>query len=321
MLLKHAMGLASPGGRDGRLSILFFHRVRAVADPLFPEEPDLARFSAWMRWIAEWFRVLPLDRAMADLRAGTLPARAAVLTFDDGYADACTLALPVLRRHGLSAAFFVASGFLDGGQMWNDKLIEAVRRTRREWLETGLAPLPAAPVRTDREKRAFLERLILTVKYLPPRARGKAIARVVDACGVELAGNPMLDTAQVRELRAAGMQIGAHTLEHPLLAVCTDAEAEAEIATGRERLEAVLGERVRFFAYPNGKPGADYTRRHVEMVRRMGFDAALTTCRGVNTRRTDPYQLLRFTPWDRSRGRFGLRMLGNFFHPGGEVFR
>jgi peptidoglycan/xylan/chitin deacetylase (PgdA/CDA1 family) len=76
---------------------------------------------------------------------------------------------------------------------------------------------------------------------------------------------------------------------------------------------------VRFFAYPNGKPGADYTRRHVEMVRRMGFDAALTTCRGVNTRRTDPYQLLRFTPWDRSRGRFGLRMLSNFLHPGGEA--
>ncbi|MDR0716370.1 MAG: polysaccharide deacetylase family protein, partial [Azoarcus sp.] len=283
MLLKHAMSLASPGGRNGRLSILFFHRVRGEVDPLFPEEPDLAQFSARIRWIAEWFRVLPLDRAMADLRAGTLPARAAVLTFDDGYADACTRALPVLRRHGLSAAFFVASGFLDGGQMWNDKLIEAVRRTRREWLETGLAALPAAPVRTDGEKRAFLERLIPTVKYLPPRARGEVVARIVDACGVELADNPMLDAAQVRELRAAGMQIGAHTLEHPLLAVCTDAEAEAEIAAGRERLEAVLGERVRFFAYPNGKPGADYTRRHVEMVRRMGFDAALTTCRGVNT--------------------------------------
>lgn len=315
-MLKSAFALASPGGARGRLTILIFHRVFDQPDPLFPGEPDVALFEARVRWIAEWFTVLPLDEALARLRAGTLPPRAAAITVDDGYADSYTRVFPVLQRHGLAAAFFVSSAFLDGGHMWNDRLIESVRRTEAEWLETGLADVPAGPVRSVAEKRAFLARLIPAVKYLPPQARRDAVDRVVAASGVAPPVGPaMLDVEQVRALRAAGMSIGSHTHDHPLLAACSDAEAETEIATGKERLEAALGEPVRFFAYPNGKPGTDYDRRHVDMVRRLGFTAAVTTIWGVNTRQTDPFQLARFTPWDSSRGRFGLRLLGNLLRP------
>jgi peptidoglycan/xylan/chitin deacetylase (PgdA/CDA1 family) len=320
MSLKLAMGLASPGGRNGRLSILVFHRVLAAPDPLNPGEPDVLQFEARMRWVSEWFNVLPLEQAVKDLLAGSLPPRALAITFDDGHVDGYTHAFPILRRHGLCATFFVTSGFLEGGWMWDDSLVEAVRASRHEWLETGIASIPAAPVRTVEEKCALLARLISVVKYLPSAARAEMVSRIVEASGVVLGDNRMLSAEQIRALRAGGMQIGSHTLTHPLLAVCTDAEAEAEIAAGRARLEAVLDEPVRCFAYPNGNPGADYGRCHVEMVRRLGFDAAVTTCWGTNTRRTDPYQLLRFTPWDRSRMRFGLRMLCNFFYSSGRIF-
>ena len=68
-----------------------------------------------------------LEVALAQLRAGTLPPRAVVVIFDDGYADNFQVALPVLQHYRLPAAFFVAAGFLDGGCMFNDLVVEACR--------------------------------------------------------------------------------------------------------------------------------------------------------------------------------------------------
>ena len=127
MLLKALFHLMSPGGARARLSVLIFHRVLPEPDPLFPDEMHARRFDVLCGWLTSWFKVLPLDEAVARLKAGTLPARAVCITFDDGYADNHHVALPILRRHGLVATFFIATGFLDGGRMWNDTVIEAIR--------------------------------------------------------------------------------------------------------------------------------------------------------------------------------------------------
>jgi peptidoglycan/xylan/chitin deacetylase (PgdA/CDA1 family) len=98
-------------------------------------------------------------------------------------------------------------------------------------------------------------------------------------------------------------------VNHPILARLPDAEAVAEITQGRAELEAIVDERVGLFAYPNGKPGVDYLPRHVEIVRELGFDAAVSTHWGVTSRHSPGFELPRFTPWDRTRSSFGLRML------------
>jgi peptidoglycan/xylan/chitin deacetylase (PgdA/CDA1 family) len=89
-----------------------------------------------------------------------------------------------------------------------------------------------------------------------------------------------------------------------------------EIEGSKHVLERLLGEEVNLFAYPNGKPGEDYDERAVALVRELGFSAAVTTVRGAASAATDPYQMPRFTPWDRTPLRFGLRMLGTLW--GGE---
>ena len=68
---------------------------------------------------------------------------------------------------------------------------------------------------------------------------------------------------------------------------------------------------VMLFAYPNGKPGRDYGPRDVELVKEAGFDAAMSTIGGVADHRSDLFQLPRFSPWDGSPRRFGLRLLVN----------
>jgi len=301
----------SPAGTRASLSILIFHRVLRASDPLAPDEPDASRFDEMLSWVAQTFRVLPLDTAIERLRDGTLPARALSITFDDGYEDNVSVALPILVRNGMTATFFISSGFLDGGRMWNDTVIEAIRRSPLDALDLASIGLGNHSLASIADRRSAIARVLPSVKYLPCKERLATVDAIGRLARASLPGDLMMSTAQVRELRAAGMQIGAHTRTHPILAKLDPAQAEAEIGGGKTDLEAILDERVALFAYPNGKPARDYGAEHVRMVEASGFDAAVSTSTGVARASTDRFQLPRFTPWDRTQLRFGLRLVTN----------
>jgi peptidoglycan/xylan/chitin deacetylase (PgdA/CDA1 family) len=110
------------------------------------------------------------------------------------------------------------------------------------------------------------------------------------------------------------MQIGAHTVSHPILAKLDARHAADEIGRSRDVLQTLLGERVSLFAYPNGKPGTDYLPAvHPAIVRELGFDAAVSTRWAAARRTDDVFQIPRFTPWDRDRLKFGARLARNLF--------
>lgn len=305
----------APAGARSRLSILIFHRVRRTADPLFPEEPDADAFRSQMQWVKRWFNVLPLSEAVARLREGSLPARPVSITFDDGYADNCTVALPILRSLGLHATFFVATGFLNGGRMWNDTIIESIRAARGEALDLAGLDLGRFPLGSTAARREAIDRILPRVKYLPSPDRSRIAESIAQRAGAALPADLMLTDAQVRELAAAGMDIGAHTVTHPILRCLADREAQAEIEESRKHLQALVGQLVTLFAYPNGNPETDYAAVHVSMVRSAGFEAAVTTAAGAARSGSDPYQLPRFTPWDRSSFRYGIRLALNMRRP------
>lgn len=301
----------SPAGPHARLSILIYHRVLPVPDPLFPGEVDAAWFDAQMALVKDSFNVLPLGEAAQRLTSGNLPPRAACITFDDGYADNAEIALPILERYGLPATFFVATDFLDGGRMWNDTLIEALRLAPAGSLDLRSIGLGDYPLRSWDERRSAIAAIIGALKYLPQTARAEQVQHVADIAGAALPTNLMMRSDQVRTLRARGMEIGGHTAGHPILARLDSAAARDEMARGKEVLEGILGERIKLFAYPNGKPHQDYAHEHVDMVRDLGFEAAVSTAWGVATRTSDVFQLPRFTPWDRAPAKFSLRLLQN----------
>lgn len=311
MLIKTALSIASPAGPSGKLSIFIYHRVLPQPDPIFPDEPCTARFDEMMEWVAGWFNVLPLEEAVERLRQGQLPARAAAITFDDGYADNLHYATPILKKHGLHASFFIATGFLDGGIMWNDLIIESIRSTRLSHLDLGFLGLGTLAISSFTDKRKAIDNSIKRIKHRPGAERDEAVDRIRDACGSHLPQGLMLSSDQLRELRHCGMGVGAHTVNHPILAKLDKANAIQEISDSRDVLEGLLGEKISLFAYPNGCYGRDYMREHVGLVKSLGFAAALSTNWGAATRTADYYQLPRFTPWDMTRWRFGLRMLKN----------
>lgn len=316
--MKPLFSLMSPAGRSARLNVLIFHRVLREPDPLFPDEVDAARFDELLGWVQSWFNVLPLDEAARRLQDGSLPARAAALSFDDGYADNHDVALPLLSRRGLPCSFFVATGFLDGGRMWNDTLVEAVRRSSLPMLDLrGMRDakgddLGQHGLGDTAVRRELLGRLIGRVKYLAPVPRLACVDAIAARAEINPPDDLMMTSEQVRALRRAGMQIGAHTVSHPILATLDVNAAADEIARSRAALEAVLDERVSLFAYPNGKPGTDYLPGvHPAIVRELGFDAAVSTHWAAARRGEDVFQIPRFTPWDRSRSKFGLRLARN----------
>lgn len=298
-----------------RLSILIFHRVHATRDTLFPHEPDAARFEQLMRFVAGAFTVLPLGRAAALLGEKRLPARALTITFDDGYADNAEVALPILRRLGLPATFFVATGFLDGGRMWNDTVIECIRACRESEIDLGEFGLGRRPLTDPARRVAAIEALLGKIKYLTLAEREAALQRLQGLVGdAALPSNLMMRSEQVREMHRAGMEIGAHTVRHPILTRLTPQEAEAEITEGRQRLESIIDAPVDTLAYPNGKPGQDYDHAHVELVRRLGFKAAVSTAPGVAQAGDDLFQLPRYTPWGSSLAAWGGRLILNRRH-------
>jgi len=315
LTFRSAYRWLAPAGARSRLTILIFHRIHARPDPLFPGELDAASFESRMVWVKRWFNVIPLGEAIEDLRGGALPERPLAVTFDDGYADNAKLAAPVLMKLGIPATFFVATGFLDGGRMWNDTVIEAVRAARGPVLDLVPLGLGEHSIATTESRRAAIDDLLAALKHLPLEERDAKASRIAEIAGASPPTDLMMRSEEVRRLHAQGMTIGAHTVNHPVLNRIADGAARSEIVLGRRRLEDITGAPVRLFAYPHGKPAEDYDLRHVRLVRELGFTGAVTTAWGVARPGADPFQLPRFTPWDRERWRYGLRLLRNLAAP------
>lgn len=295
------------------LSILIYHRVLARPDPLFPGEVDARLFQRQLRLLRRCCTPLPLPEALRRLRDGSLPPRAACITFDDGYADNAQQALPLLLRHGMHATFFIATGYLDGGRMWNDSVIDGVRQARGPVLDLREHGLGCLAIGSLAQRRAAIDALLGRLKYLPFAQRQHLAEQIRRRAGAADGAPPMLSSQQLRQLQQAGMAIGAHTHSHPILATLSERAARNDIADGKRRLEDLLQAPVSLFAYPNGKAGHDYGPRHVDIVRSLGFSAAVATDWGVARPGPglDPYQLPRFTPWDRGRLAFLWRLRQN----------
>ncbi len=292
------------------LSILIYRRVIAEPDPLFPETVDARRFEQHLRLLRRWFRVLPLSLALRRLKERALPGRAACITFDGGYADNAAVALPILQRHGLHATFFVASGFLDGGYSWGDAIIEMVRQAPGTRLDLARGGFGSYDVGCPGRRRAVIELLLSALATLAPVERLERVRLMT-----RRTTPTMLSSDQLLAVHRAGMEIGGHTVNQMPLASLSNAEARGEIGNGRARLEQIIQSPVRLFAYPSGIPGCDFEKRHANMLRSAGFDAAVTTAPGAARPDTDMYALPRFNPCERSNSHFLLGLGSNLLTP------
>jgi len=305
----YLFSIASRLGKQQKLIILIYHRILDNPDYMYPYEPDIIKFKWQMELLASHFKVLPLAEALDRLYAGSLPSKAVCITFDDGYADNYQHAFPILLENGLPATFFVVSGMLNTDRMWNDDVVETVRHYPEPVMDLEFLGMGRHNLANPREKYNAAIALIKAIKYLPLRKRDE-ICRTIALLAADLPKRLMLTAEQVKHLSEQGMEIGSHSVNHPILKDLPIADWQAEILNSKLKLESVTGRAVRFFAYPNGKLNTDYTIDQTNFIKQCGYSAGFSTDSGCATAKANCLTLPRFTPWDVTPNRFLLRMAG-----------
>lgn len=297
--------------KKSAFQILIYHRVN----------PDRAGFSIGvispetferqLRYLTRYYSVWPLARVVAALRnRDPLPHNCMAVTFDDGYLDNYQFAFPILKKHGIPAAIFLATGFMDNDRLlWFDRVLQIFQRTRKTSLQLEGLPgeLRWSGVE-ERRRAAFV--LLEHLKTLPENDKLAAMDRLGEEldCRPEEAGpRLMLDWDQVREMARSGLSFGAHTASHPILSRIPLERAEEEILQSKRDVQNALQQEATLFAYPNGRP-ADFNPQVIALVRKAGFQAAVTTVFKNNSADEDLFQLNRINPWEEHLPSFALKM-------------
>ena len=257
-----------------KILVLTYHRFSEQPKGGFTHATALAE---QLEYLNAHYTIVPLSAVGRHLIDGEpLPNAPAAITIDDGYRDAYDVAFSILRRHRAPATLFAATDFIDRkGWLWTDKLryVEARRN----------------PSSSLNARRANAE-----LKRLPNEEKDRRIAAIAQDAGVTLPALPPADCGaitweQAREMAAAGIEIGSHTVTHPILTQLDPAQLDYELRQSRSRLEHVLDREVALFCYPNG----DYNARVRGAVERAGYRIAVTTEGGLNNRSSDPLVLRR----------------------------
>lgn len=280
------------------LAILRYHAIcgpegYAYAEPGICISP--AAFEAHVAYLAARYHVMPLPEAVARLNHGKpLPLNAVAITFDDGYADNLWAA-GVLRRHGVTATFYITAGCLSGeAPFWPSEIRQMVARITAPAIrlkDTSRDIVIACG--TEAERRLAIRTLARLFKSRTIPVRESLRDQLRELAGGSAATSPMLTWAQLAEMHRLGMTIGAHTLTHPNLPNAGPSDAWTEIAGSKARLERELGTPVTMFSYPNGGAERYMTDEIAQMVRKAGFDAAATSRNGFAGRRSDLFALER----------------------------
>ncbi len=287
------------------LRLLAYHRVLTVEEPdRFDFDLGLVSASAegfrrQMQLLKRRFRPMPLGQAVAAIDAGErLPADAVVVTFDDGYDDNYHCAFPVLRELGIPATFFVSTGHIDSGRPfaydWLVHMILCAPAGELALPELDMAqPMPAGRAARRELAQDMLDRL----KDLDDGSQTALMARLQRAWGLPAAAGhadcrPM-SWAQLREMHAAGCEIGSHGVHHRMLAKLPTAVLEAELRDSRAALERELGAPASLLSYPVGGD-ASFDERVIAAAKAAGYRAACSYICGTNpARATDRYALRR----------------------------
>ena len=280
------------GNRVARLLILGWHNVEGTWG--FPALPGAGPrgIGRQLRTLSRWASVVPLGWALERLQSGSgLPPRSVAITFDDGYSDNLTLAVPLLERLGLSATFFLVPGFLSGmARPWWEDLASAVATAKQATLDWDGTIYPLSDARARSSTYASLTSHL---QLRPSAARRAALAELIDRLEPS---QPLPDLMMgwdgARELVRRGFDVQSHTMAHAVLSQETAGEQQNDLRMARDRLERELGIEVTTVAYPHGR-AKHYNQDTLLAARLAGYRWGVTTREGFSRPDTPSFELRR----------------------------
>jgi peptidoglycan/xylan/chitin deacetylase (PgdA/CDA1 family) len=295
--------------------VLMYHNFRGPSDA---DEDALSVVDArrQFEYLRRYFLVVPLHHIVDRLNSSqSFDHSTVAITIDDGRRNCYEFLFPLLREFDFPATFFVVSSFISRHiWIWTDKVL---------WLsEQQNRPEELAPGKLD---SVFRE-----LNRMRPEVRNQQVETMAAKAGVSFPAQPPAkyapcSWAELREMADSGLvEIGSHTVTHPILSSITDDECRHELTESRRQIEEGVGRKVRSFCFPNGMPG-DYRPSQVRQLADVGYTCGVMAHFGLVKRQTSPYSLPRlgmarkFKPLDFSKYLDGVAYyqyrLGNLIHP------
>jgi len=262
--------------------ILMYHNF--TAGNKNSDSVNAEALSAQLEYVRRYFQVVPLAHIFEQLKTGRPFHRSTIaLTIDDGRRNCYDVLFPLLKQLRLPATLFVVTSFIEREDwLWTDKIL---------WLSEQ----PSRPSELAAEN---LDQTFLSLNRLKPGARTRFVENLAAHMDVHIPGEPPPQYApcswdQLREMAESGLvEIGSHTVTHPILSGVSDDECWRELTTSRQQIEEAMGRPVDSFCYPNGKT-EDYRPSQVQQVREAGYKGAVAANAGLVTGQANPYELPR----------------------------
>jgi peptidoglycan/xylan/chitin deacetylase (PgdA/CDA1 family) len=299
----------------GHALILGYHRIAEVAQDPYGICVAPRNFAEQLKVLSQTARVLGLQELVEALKVGAMPERAVVITFDDGYAETFYNAMPLLETYQVPATVFVVGGNLSREFWWDalermvysmpgllEKCHLSVNGKKFEWEARG-SEEDKFSGNDSRDKRRLLLLLYHFLMSLTNMERDEAMTRLWAWSGSDALAQPIcsaLSAEEILDLADSGlMEVGSHTMAHPVLAELFLEDQKREIRGSKDELERLLKREVRCFSYPHGS----VSEETLKIVENAGFGCACASHNDVVRRGSNPFCLPRFwvPDWDGRR--------------------
>jgi peptidoglycan/xylan/chitin deacetylase (PgdA/CDA1 family) len=285
--VRHVRALAR-----AEVRVLAYHRERELPGKArFEYDPPLVsaspqNFRAQMEYIRDRYHPISSTELIALVEQGReVPRNAVLVTFDDGYDDNYRIAFPILRELGVPATFFVSTGHIDSGLPYAyDWLVHMVCIASAPRLDVPEVDLHEALPASLAARQALAEELLDRIKWMEDAAQDAIITHLQNDWSMPRVPHPdcrPMTWDQLREMQAAGMDIGSHGVNHRMLARLPVHEMIAEVQDSQAALVRELGARPRTLSSPVGGPNA-YSPAVIEAARAAGFRVAFNYISGSN---------------------------------------
>lgn len=281
-------------GAQNRLLVLGFHNIERTWCWPAAAGTGVRTFTQHLQILRRVANVVDLREALDALRSGQkLPPRAVALTFDDGYRDNLTLAAPLLRRLSMPATVFLVPGLLDRTvHAWWERLGWAITEATVPSLSYDGVDYPLADTTARIAAQRAVEEDIKTLTHTERAALIEDFVERLQPRGSFDADDLFLDWDAAATLPDAGLTVGSHTMEHPILSRESAGDQQFSLRESKRLLQDRIGVEVPILAYPNGTRN-DYDTTTLTEVEAAGYEYAVTTWGGVTTTDVARYEVHR----------------------------
>ena len=263
--------------------ILNYHRIGPVTDEWMITPLHQKIFEKQMKYLSENYEIISLNNLNEMIIKGSIPKKAVVITFDDGYKDNYKFAFPILKKYNIPATMFLTTGPIEQKEMfWWDKINYVLSHTDVKSID--LNDIGTYQLISDEDKIKSGFNIVEKLKTIKNDKKESIIKNLIDITHVnipdKLGNQHVLSWNEIKKMDKNGIDFGAHTVNHPILTKVTLDEAKWEIVNSKNIIEEVLERKINSFAYPNGQ-NDDFNKRILSLVKNSGFNCSVSFLPGL----------------------------------------